>query len=255
MREAFKSDGDSFLYDERREGGLLTLSRPLGDYSRGFVTVRRDDLRVEDIDDDVDPNDVLFSDQSVRSLALGVVSDTRDIAKNPTKGSRLSFVTETAGMAGGASFDKYIVDLRRYISFGPRPKEEEIAALLQRKVLAFRLLVGTTTGDPPFLEQFLLGGVDTLRGYSPDRFPGEKQALLNFEYRFPLSDTLQGVLFVDTGDAWGGSFAEQYGDTSFKAHTGYGVGIRLQSPIGPLRLDYGTGSEGSEVHFGMGHMF
>jgi len=256
VREAFKSGGGSFLYDERRTGGGLTLGRPFGEYSRGFVTIRRDDLRIEDIrDDEAALEDVLFEPQSVRSISLGFVEDTRDIVASPTKGSRTSLVFESAGLVGGADFNKYSTDLRRYLSFGPRPKEEDIAALRHRKVLAFRLAGGVTTGDPPFLEQFLIGGVDTLRGYRPDRFPGKSFAILNSEFRFPLSDTLQGVLFADVGDAWGGSFAQEFGDTSFRSHVGYGVGIRVQSPLGPLRLDYGIGSEGAEIHFGMGQMF
>jgi len=256
VRQAFKSEGGSFYYDERRIGGGITVSRPLGEFTRGFLTVRRDDLRIEDIrDSDADISDVLFKPQSVRAVSLSAARDTRDILANPTRGSRTSLALETAGLVGGAKFNKYTFDLRRYFSFGPRPREEDIAALRRRKVFAFRLVAGATTGDPPFLEQFLLGGSETLRGYRQDRFPGRNLALLNSEFRFPLSSALQGVLFADVGDAWGGDFAEEYGDTRFRAHTSFGVGIQVQSPIGPLRLHYGIGSEGGQLHFGIGQMF
>jgi outer membrane protein insertion porin family len=121
-----------------------------------------------------------------------------------------------------------------------------------------RLLFGVTTGDPPFLEQFLIGGNDTLRGYRQDRFPGRRMALLNTEIRRPIGKSLIGVLFTDAGDAWGGPVATNpnfRGDPSFKAHTSYGAGIRVKTPLGPLRLDYGIGKEGSETHFGIAHMF
>jgi len=256
LREAFKDNGDSFTYDERRIGGGLTIGRPFGEVTRGFVSVRRDDLRIEDIDDEeATLEDVLFKDQSVRSVSLGLIRDTRDLAASPTRGGRSSLTVETAGLVGGANFNKYTTDLRRYFSFGDRPKDEDIAALRKRKVIAVRLLAGTTTGSPPFLEQFLLGGGETLRGYQQDRFPGKNLLLLNVEYRFPVTDTLQGVFFVDSGDAWGGDFAEEFGDSEFTTHSSVGVGIQVQSPIGPLRLHYGLGSEGGQVHFGIGQTF
>jgi len=69
---------------------------------------------------------------------------------------------------------------------------------------------------------------------------------------------LLGVVFVDLGDAWGGDIADDpfvLGDTSFEAHLGYGAGIRVRTPIGPLRLDLGFSEEGTETHFGLSHMF
>jgi outer membrane protein insertion porin family len=138
------------------------------------------------------------------------------------------------------------MDNRRYLPAG------------KRMVLAARLLVGTTTGDAPYLEQFLIGGPDSLRGYRVDRFAGSHMAILNTELRFPLSSNLIGVGFVDVGDAWGGSIAADpffQGDKSFTAHLGYGVGVRVQTPVGPLRLDLGFSKEGTETHFGVSHMF
>lgn len=255
-REAFKEDGSSFLFDERRVGGGFTVSRPLGEFSRGSVTLRQDDIRVENIrDEDVATSDLLIREQSVRALALSAVEDTRDLVANPTRGSRRSIIVETAGLVGGAKFTKYSTDLRHYLSFGPRPAAEDIAARRKRKVLAFRLILGGSSGDPPFLEQYLVGGQDTLRGYKQDRFPGRSMVVLNSEYRWPFSEEFQGVLFVDVGDAWGGTFAEEFGDASFTPHVGVGVGVRVQSPIGPLRLDYGFGSEGAQLHFNIGQAF
>ena len=43
---------------------------------------------------------------------------------------------------------------------------------------------------------------------------------------------------------------------NFQLHYGYGFGIRVITPIGPLRLDYGfNGENGHELHFGMGSTF
>jgi len=244
-------------YDERRAGGVVTFGRPLSDATKVFLALRRDELEVDNIDDStISPDDPIFNTQSITSLRLSTINDTSDIARNPTRGGKISFAAEFAGLEG-AKFNKYTTDVRRYLAFGRGAKDAnaDIAARLKRKVFATCLLVGKTTGEAPYLEQFLIGGSDTLRGYEDDSFVGTNLALLNTEFRFPINDTLQGVVFADAGDAWGGSFSETYGDSSFKLHASAGLGINVQSPLGPLRLQYGFGSEGGQLHFGFGQTF
>jgi outer membrane protein insertion porin family len=257
-QQVVKQDtNDTINYDERRAGGKLTFGRPLSDTTNVFLSLRRDDLKVENIQDStISPDDPIFNAQSVSSLGLRTVHNTSDIARNPTQGALISLEAEVAGLSG-AKFSKYGTDLRRYLAFGPgaRNREADLASRLKRKVFAVRLKVGKTTGDTPYLEQFLIGGSDTLRGYKDDRFVGTSMLLLNTEFRIPLNDTLQGVLFADAGDAWGGTFADTFGDASFKLHSSVGVGINVQSPLGPLRLQYGIGSEGGQLHFGFGQTF
>jgi len=37
---------------------------------------------------------------------------------------------------------------------------------------------------------------------------------------------------------------------------GYGLGLRIQSPLGPIRIDYGiTGNGESRINFGIGERF
>jgi outer membrane protein insertion porin family len=247
LREAYTED-DSFLYDEKRSGGNVTLSRPLAEDTRGYLSLRIDDVSAQESDSSDSGTDVaLLQSSKVRSIGLTLVNDTRDYVANPTRGAMNSLSAEQAGLIGGGSrFGKFGADFRRYYRMGSADR-----------IVAARLLLGITTGSPPFLEQFLVGGGETLRGYRNDRFPGRNMAILNLEYRFPISkkSRLIGVAFTDVGDAWGGSFAELYGDENFKAHFGYGAGIRVVTPIGPLRLDYGIGSEGAETHFSVGHVF
>ncbi len=255
LREAFVTDdlGErrNILYDERRNGGNLTLGRPLSDNTTVLVGMRLDDVEITGISEEERAflTGAAFEPRKVRSLTLAAVNDTRSEAYNPRRGSYERFSAEFAGLIlGGVEFNKFVNDYRKFFPMG------------EQNVLAFRLLAGTVTGDAPYLEQFLIGGSESLRGYRSDRFVGTRMTVLNSEYRFPLGSNLLGVVFVDIGDAWGGPVASvpSFGDVvhdSFTAHYGYGAGVRVRTPIGALRLDLGFSEEGTETHFGVRHMF
>ncbi len=251
VREAFVRPEDagsqSILYEERRSGGNMTLGRPLSDYTTAYLSFRSDNISVTDVDEWERQylSGPAFEPRKIRSITVAGVTETRDNKFNPKRGGYRSLSAEFAGF-GGADFTKYSMDLRHYWP------------VKKKNVFAMRLLAGTVTSDAPYLEQFLIGGSESLRGYRLDRFAGSHMAILNTEYRFPLTKNLLGVLFVDAGDAWGGEIAaDPYvgGDEDFSIHTGYGVGIRVKTPIGPIRLDLGFSEDGSETHFGVSNMF
>jgi outer membrane protein insertion porin family len=252
VREAFittdTGENRGILYDERRSGGNVTFGRPLSDRTTVYVGLRSDDVALVGLtaDEQAFLTGAAFQPRHVRSLTLAGVTDGRDDIRNPRRGFYQQLSVELAGVFGGAQFSKYTADTRRYFPLG------------RGRVLAMRLLGGTISGDAPYLEQFLVGGADSLRGFRIDRFAGSHMAIMNTEYRWPLSKKLTGVLFVDVGDAWGGSIAQDpffHGDKAFALHEGYGVGVRVDTLIGPLRLDLGFSKEGTETHFGVSHMF
>jgi outer membrane protein insertion porin family len=100
-----------------------------------------------------------------------------------------------------------------------------------------------------------VGSANTVRGYYPSEARlGRKKLLLNVEYRYTFNEVFQGVGFFDFGNAWDEG-APPFGDFI----SGKGFGIRLNTPLGPLRLDYGIGAgknfgEGI-IHFSMGQAF
>ena len=253
VREAFVNvagaGAQRVLYDERRTGGSVTLGRPLSDRTTAFLSFRDDRVRITGTSADTQAllTGPAFQPSDVRSITPAVSSDWRDNQDYPRRGGFYQATAELAGLLGGsASFDKYSLDVRRYHPLG------------KKAVFAARLLVGSLTGDAPYLEQFLIGGGESLRGYPTDRFVGTNMAVLNTELRVPFGKNLVAVAFVDMGDAWGGNIAGEptiSGDTSFTAHLGYGLGIRVATPIGPLRLDLGLSEEGMETHFGLAQMF
>ena len=75
--------------------------------------------------------------------------------------------------------------------------------------------------------------------------------LWTVEYRFPLAKSVQGILFTDWGGAWGSGFLPKGNDI----YGSGGMGIALNTPLGPLRLDYGRGSQGGRFHFSVGGGF
>jgi outer membrane protein insertion porin family len=254
------SEESETRYDERRKGGSVTVGRPRGDYDRYAVTLRRENVLTEQIEGYDEPPDYIKQDGTIFSTTLRYTRDTRDYYADPSRGVRYASWIELGfgdvREVGNTTFRKYNVDLRRYLTLGKKRKslEERVP------VLALRLEVGIGSGTMPFFEQYFLGGAESLRGYLEDRFWGHSMALLNIEYRHPFSKALEGVLFADFGDAWGSPQASYSGvryeqDDEFKIHAGYGIGIRFQTPIGPIRIDYGIGEEGSRTHFSIGHVF
>ena len=69
------------------------------------------------------------------------------------------------------------------------------------------------------------------------------------EYRFPLYKKVTGAIFTDFGSAWNTGFRPK------DFHGSIGMGLSVATPLGPVRLDYGYGSQGGRFHFSVGGMF
>lgn len=173
------------------------------------------------------------------------VFDNRDNVYDPTKGKRLAFTGTWAGHGIGGDFDyfKFTVENRLYYKVG------------RAHVIAVRLMGGIATGDMPFSDMFTLGGADNLRGYEDDEFRGNKMYQGTIEYRYPIAKKVQGVIFCDAGNAWGGTDHIPWYNSDNKIHYSGGLGFRITTPIGPVRLDYAVGSDGGKFHFSFGGKF
>jgi len=77
--------------------------------------------------------------------------------------------------------------------------------------------------------------------------------MANAEYIVPLVKDFKGAVFFDAGNAWASSGDFNLSDLV----SGVGVGIRIMSPVGPLRLDYAYGIDIKEthIHFTIGWPF
>ena len=88
----------------------------------------------------------------------------------------------------------------------------------------------------PFYELSTLGNASALRGFERNQFRGEGTLLFTLEYRYPIWDTWDALLFVDTGQAF-----EDFSDiTASDFRWAYGVGFRFNTSTGlGVRLDVG----------------
>jgi len=121
--------------------------------------------------------------------------------------------------------------------------------------------------DLPLSERFYLGGPNSIRSRkfrqispvdeSGTRIGGTSEALLNIEYLIPVIFGIRFATFFDAGNVYG--FTKDFDLTDVRKAAG--VGVRWQSPFGPVRLDYGfnldrkSGEKASQIHFSVGAPF
>ncbi|WP_296769796.1 outer membrane protein assembly factor [Selenomonas sp.] len=230
-------------YMRKYSGGELTLSRPVSEYSTNYITLKnRRDSYKRHSDDGIDRSGWAAWRKNnfglTRSVTLEHVTDTRDNIYNPTEGGRVGMSLELAGLGGDFNFQKGSIEDQRFYKVG------------HAQVIAVRGQLGAARGHLSEYNLFKVGGQTTLRGYREDQFRGTRMALATVEYRFPIVSKVQGAVFADGGSAWYDDFPK-----SDELHGSIGVGLSFNTPLGPLRLDYGRGDKGGRVHFSVGGTF
>ncbi len=242
------SDSVKGEYGEHRRGGSISLGHKLTEEWQGMIRFKVENSAIDWVEESYTKDGIehFLPDKEeavVRSLTLQTSRDTTNHPFNPTGGVIDTISVEYAGqiLGGDANFTKYNLDLRR---FYPGFKSEHAWGL--------RLKAGAAEGVLPELEKYRIGGSETLRGYETGTFSGRDILLLNVEYRFPIADNFVGVVFADGGNAW-----DTHEEVNLsELHYSLGAGLRMNTPIGQIRLDYGFNEEGKgQPHFSLGHAF
>lgn len=244
-------------YDEVKLGGRLIFGRRISDSINLGLELKTERVNYDLISGTLPE----ATNQGLTNSLMPTFSyDTRDNVFDPTSGWYHSLSIEKAGgfLGGDYDFTKYNLTLRAYLSTDFFKDIFNIGSLkkitdnLSEGVLAFRAMGGMADTNLPSFAAYQVGGMDTVRGYDLGEFSGDKFLVFNAEYRFPLAENFQAVLFVDWGQAWDIEESIAIADLKF----GRGVGVRFDTPIGPIRLDYGINEEGiGKTYFSIGNTF
>ncbi|KAG6787671.1 hypothetical protein POTOM_003714 [Populus tomentosa] len=118
---------------------------------------------------------------------------------------------------------------------------------------------GHVVGNFPPHEAFAIGGTNSVRGYEEGAVSsGRSYVIGSGEISFPMLGPVEGVIFADYGTDLG-SGPTVPGDPAGArlkpgSGYGYGFGIRVDSALGPLRLEYAFNDKNMKrFHFGVGH--
>jgi outer membrane protein insertion porin family len=275
-------------YNEQSTGASLSLEKAFTEFLRGQIQYSVQYITIS-VDKSASPELQSQDGSYLRSSIAGTVTyDTRDSVFLTTRGTRTEMNAEIASGSLGGDVNIYKLNLTSSVFF-PLPNQQVIELLGAARVVdAFGSTDANGTNvietiinhngpvrsvehpvDPvPIFDRLFLGGANTLRGFSfrnvgpkdVDDQPVGGNTSVNgtAEYSYPIIERVRGAVFFDVGNVYSGAYEITASDLKSDA----GIGMRLNLPIGPLRLDYGypimtdrqTGRVG-KFQFSVGYQF
>ena len=281
--QAFYNEANylSSIYDQRDYGFAVELRKPITPYLYSSLGYRLEDLEIFNVA--ASASDAILAEEGARvksEIFSSLVFDRRDNPLLTRTGQRISVAPFVAGGFLGGDVEIYGWDV----------EASQYFHLWWDNILLINAEFATVdtwaNGDHvPIFDRLFLGGSNNLRGFSfrdvgpkdEDHEPlgGKSLARATVEYTFPIIEKARGAVFYDTGfvnpDSYDFSLETQTVPrhaTSKKAPIEFdnlasdvGIGLRLDLPIGPLRLDYGfplqrAGNAGhGRFNFNVGYQF
>lgn len=170
--------------------------------------------------------------------------DTRDNTFFPLRGDFFELNAMYYGETLGSKYEysSFKLNLRKYIN------------LFSSHIAALQVYIETRSGTVPFLYLPQMGGQNFMRGYYEGRFRDKNLAMIQTEYRFPISGRFRGAVFASVGNV-----AEKFNDMDLgNLKTAYGFGIRYlfdkKAKI-YIRMDVGFGENSNGFYFGIFEAF
>ncbi len=248
----------SFTLNSR--GASVTIGRDFGERSTVSLTYKFEDVDLSDIK----ITDIPIEEKNdLRTLSLSLIYDTRDNIFDTEKGTFIEWRNEIAGsfLSGTNTFVRSIVIFKYFFPWS------------RSTVLGTSLAFGWmdrfgSQPQIPLSEKFRAGGPNVLRGFDfqevgpldskGNPLGGNLKFTWNvLEIRQAIYKWIGGAAFLDMGNVW--SDADEFRLKDIR--TSPGIGIRVSTPIGLARLDYGvnisprSGEPGGQIYFSMGQAF
>lgn len=240
FREAnFVSD----VYDQRNIGGSITLRKPINNFTDARLEYRLEQIDIMDVDEDASQ---FFQDQEgnyLRSQVRATVgNDTRDDLYLPRKGHRIEASARYAGLGGDVEL------------YGLELQASQYFHLPLDMIFLIEGEISVVDGDDvPVFDRLYLGGANDLRGFDyrdvgpkdidGEPIGGQSMVRMTAELTFPVVSRVRGAIFYDMGSV--GLDAYDFG-SDFNANVG--IGVRLDLPVGPIRLDFGIPIQSDEFN-------
>jgi outer membrane protein assembly factor BamA len=244
---------DEIGYETRSLGGNIVSRFDIGpDELSAKYEVERVSTRYEE--DDSTQQDLLHG------ITVGWLRDRRDDPFYTTRGYYANVNCEVSGIVFPSDVDyvRPTAQMRSYRAIA--------GVMLAAAVRAGMVKPFAPSDEVPVYKRFYCGGASSVRGYSEraigpvdeDGNPlgGRYLVEISAELRFPLYSMLGGVVFVDGGNIW-----QEYDEIPLGLRWGIGAGLRVKTPLGSVRLDYGFKIDRREdepagsLHFAIGEAF
>ena len=248
-------------YEEQHIGANASLTSRMKNFP-GWIFTRGMRLEMVDVDVDNDASAELKDEEVsdiVSALYFNFGKDTRNSTRRPSSGGRIYLNTELQSVMWGSSNNSYKLRLGG----------AEYFSVFDESVFKISGEIGVTDafgGEVPIYDRFFAGGMNTIRGYefrdvgpsdvNGDELGGNSILLGTMELDVPLFKRVNGAVFMDAGNVWSSS----YSWNPFDINVTFGLGVRLDLPIGMLRLDYGVpiynvneNDSSGRLHFNFGY--
>jgi outer membrane protein insertion porin family len=250
-------------YNQRNYGFATEIRKPLNTYTYATLGYGLQEIEIFDVaasaSEFIQSQKGSFSESKIFG---SVVFDSRDNPLLSRRGRRVTFSPYIAGGFLGGDTQVYGLDLEAAQYFH-LPWDTIL-------VVNGEVAVASQWGDGsnvPIFERLYLGGSNNLRGFpyrevgpqdeNGEPVGGKSMWRTTIEWTFPIIEKARGAVFYDTGfvnsDQWSFGFNHIASDI--------GIGLRLDLPIGPLRLDYGYPLQrdgyhgGGRFNFNVGYQF
>ncbi len=253
----------SSIYDQRNYGFALQVRKPVTPFVSVSLDYRLEEIDIFNVDILSSPLIQMEAGNRLKSqVSTTVLWDTRDSVFLTRRGHRVVFTPQISGGFLGGNTQNYGFNLEasQYFLF-----PYDIILTLNGEVGGIDVW---GSGDRvPLFDRLFLGGANDLRGFnfrdvSPrdengEPIGGQTLARATIEVTVPIIPRVRGAVFYDTGFVNAGAY--DFGTQNLVSD--FGVGLRLDLPVGPLKIDYGiplqkgNNDGGGKIQFSVGYQF